>query len=204
MSTTVYKVTPQKQLIDLNGDLTNFDITFTATCKEGHNFDALVVDQRTLDGPEPLVYKKVDQGQIGGNIISDKDVYQNFFLVLKSDEPCDVEVSVTKKSIPASPPPPVQPAIQSQQLVKEPPKSSGINWKVVLVVLILLGVAGYFFWTKYYKKGVAGVVTEVPLTSVKGPSPVASTVASPMLPPTSKFGGANADLLSRLNSLSMK
>ena len=197
MSTTVYKVTPQKQLIDLNGDLTNFDITFTATCKEGHNFDALVVDQRTLDGPEPLVYKKVNQGQIGGNIISDKNVYQNFFLVLKSDEPCDVEVSVTKKSIPYTPPPPAQPLIK--QLLKEPPKPSRINWKVVIVVLILLAVAGYFFWTKYYKKDAPVLVTEIPIAS-----PVEASVATPVLPLISKFGRPNADLLSRMNSLSMK
>ena len=38
-----------KQLIDLNGASTNFDLTFTATSSENSDFHALVIDQKTLD-----------------------------------------------------------------------------------------------------------------------------------------------------------
>ena len=49
MSKTTYTLTPQNQLIDLNGDLVNFDLTFSAISKDGTPFKALVIDQVTLD-----------------------------------------------------------------------------------------------------------------------------------------------------------
>ena len=67
------KLTPIKQLIDLNGDKVNFDLTFNATSANKVPFDALVVTQKMLDSETPLEYKKVTEGTINGNIVSDKD-----------------------------------------------------------------------------------------------------------------------------------
>lgn len=91
-----------KQLIDLNGDSTNFDLSFKVTCKDDTPFDLLVVDQTTLDNTPELQYKKVNN-TISGNIVSDKNIYQNFFLILKSDKKCDVNVELTKKVLPKTP-----------------------------------------------------------------------------------------------------
>ena len=91
-----------KQLIDLNENLTNFDITFTAKSVDNSDFYALVVDQKTLDSNTPLEFK-VSKGAISGNIISDNNVYQNHFLCLKSDKPQQVVVIIDKKEIQPSP-----------------------------------------------------------------------------------------------------
>jgi hypothetical protein len=199
-TTTVYKVTQQKLLIDLNGDLTNFDINFKARGESGKIFEALVVDQKTLDGPEPLVYKKVDQGQITANIISDNNIYQNFFLVLKSVEPCSVEVVLTKKSIPAAP----QVIEKYDNSIKM--NKSKFDWKIILIITILLAVGAYFLWKNYttINTGITSLSTPIMDIPIPIPIPIDSEVSSPILPSFSKFGGVNSDLLSRLNSLSMK
>lgn len=114
VSNKTYSLTPMKQLIDLNGDITNFDLTFTATTKDGSPFDLLVVDQTTLDSNPSLEYKKA-QGTISGNIISDKGVYQNYFLLIKSETPCECDVSIDLKEIPQRK---SEPIINSQQSKK--------------------------------------------------------------------------------------
>ena len=45
--------TPRQQLVDLNGDTTNFDLTFNAASSDGSDFDVVVVDQATLDSNPP-------------------------------------------------------------------------------------------------------------------------------------------------------
>jgi len=99
ITTKTYKLSKIKQLIDLNGDTVNFDLTFSAKSSDGSKFDALVVSQDQLDSGEPLEYKKAD-GSISGSIVADKDVYQNYFLLLKSDNPVDCEVKIDMKNIP--------------------------------------------------------------------------------------------------------
>jgi len=94
-----------KQLIDLNGASTNVDITFTAKSLDNSDFYALVVDQKTLDSNVPLEFK-LAKGSISANIISDNNVYQNHFLCLKSDKPCQVELVIDKKEIQSAIPPP--------------------------------------------------------------------------------------------------
>jgi hypothetical protein len=88
-----------KKLIDLNGDSINFDLSFTVTCKDDTPFNLLVVDQSTLDNGQELVYKEA-KNTISGNILADKNMYQNYFLILKSETPCDVEVEILKKDLP--------------------------------------------------------------------------------------------------------
>jgi hypothetical protein len=227
-----YTLNKMKQLVDLNGDTTNFNLTFTATTKDGSNFDALVVDQTTLDSTPSLEYKKA-KGTISGNIISDKNVYQNYFLLLKSDKPCECDVTIEKKEI--------QPAKKesTQQPVKKesvrptllPPvkKSSNLKW-IIIIVLIILGIGTYWYMDSKKKTGSQFASTISPSPS-PSPSPSSSSFSpspspspSPYHPSyanTSKsktsssrlkkaefnfgFGGTkeNESLLERLNSLPM-
>lgn len=110
-----------KKLIDLNGDTTNFDITFRVASRNKEPFELLVVDQTTLDNTPNLEYKKVDNGAISGNIVHDKNVYQNYFLILKAENPCDCDVEITKKELPKTLTPP-----QVQAPVPSPLKGSKI------------------------------------------------------------------------------
>jgi len=54
-----------KQLIDLNGDSTNFNLNFKVTAMDSSQpFNILVVDQTTLDNTPELNYKEVTKGQL--------------------------------------------------------------------------------------------------------------------------------------------
>ena len=85
-----------KTLVDLNGDDVNFDIDFKVTSKNKEPYIISVVDQKTLDNQEDLEYKEVDDGIISGNVKNTKNVYQNYFLCLKSisesEIECDIEI----------------------------------------------------------------------------------------------------------------
>ena len=95
---TIYKLSNIKQLIDLNKDKKNFELDFQVESSDGKHFDALIVTQEMLDSENPLEYQKA-QGFISGKIVADKDVYQNFFLLLKSNEPVECKVMINIKDI---------------------------------------------------------------------------------------------------------
>jgi hypothetical protein len=156
--TETYKLGKMKQLIDLNGDVTNFDLTFNVTSKDGSEFEALVVDQATLDNNPNIEYKKAP-GTISGNIVADKNVYQNYFLLLKSENPCDCTVTTEMKSIQPNPnfikeqhkhntPTTSEP----KKLNEKPPSiASKVDFKKILIVLAIIGLA-VFVYFKFFKK----------------------------------------------------
>lgn len=100
MATKTYSLSNVKQLVDLNEDSTNFEVTFHVASKDGSPFKAIVVDQTMLDGDDPLQYKIADDGTLSGTIVADKGVYQNYFLCMKTDgAPCDVHVTLDRREI---------------------------------------------------------------------------------------------------------
>ena len=95
-----YKVTSQKRLVDLNGNSVNFNLNFNAHSTHGEPFEVLVVDQTTLDSEKNLNYKKALDGKINGNVVADKNIYQNYFLILRSEKECEVILQIDKKELP--------------------------------------------------------------------------------------------------------
>ena len=159
----ILSLTGGKHLIDLNGTSTNFDLTFTATSPENSDFHALVIDQKTLDTVphDSLEFKKAS-GSISGNIVSDKNTYQNYFLCLKSDKPCQVEVVINKKEIQPKPPPLPPPqqvnAIAPRVKHVEPPSST--NWKLILIIIVIIiggGLCYYMYVNKKKKQKHQGI-----------------------------------------------
>ena len=210
MSKNTYTLTPQNQLIDLNGDLVNFDLTFTAISKDGTPFKAVVIDQQTLDTNPELQHNIAENGSIGGNIVYNKNVPQNLFLILKIHEkPCEVEVTINKKEIPANIPPPVQ---NNPPIVKSTDQSKNSIWKWILIGLAILLFA-FLVWQQYSswknkKSGFSSVNTELPNTSsVVAESPHMSATPSDIpgsMPMPSSSPPVNSGLLERLNRLSTK
>ena len=208
MSKNTYTLTPQNQLIDLNGDLVNFDLTFSAISKDGTPFKALVIDQLTLDTNPELQHNIAENGSIGGNIIYDKNVPQNLFLILKIHEkPCEVEVTIDKKEIPANIPPPQQQEIPP--IVKSTGQSKSSIWKWILIGLAILLFA-FLVWQQYsnWKNKKSGFPTELPNTSsavVESPHMSATPSDIPgSMPMPSSSPPVNSGLLERLNRLSTK
>ena len=185
----IYKVTSQKQLVDLNGNSVNFDLNFNAQSKNGEPFEILVVDQATLDSDSNLHYKKAIDGKINGNVLADKNIYQNYFLILRSEKECDVMVQLQKQELPLMEapkqnmyvPPQTQPTVESFQNIQQPPqtvsqsthlvkaKSNFKFYMIVLVVVLGLG-ALYYFYTKNKAKKLKNNVSPTPV--VKSPTPV--------------------------------
>ena len=164
------------QLVDLNGDTTNFDITFTVTSKNKEPFYLVVVDQKTLDVNPNFSFRKADEGQLSGNIVSDKNVYQNYFLCLKADEDCEVNIEIIKKEI--------QPVVvkeeyipeKQQQHHKEDESFLSRNWKWLLILLIAGGVLLYIWKIKKKDETSSPVESSVP----SSPIPSSSIPSSPV------------------------
>lgn len=189
-----YNLNNHKQLIDLNGDTINFDITFTVTSKENSEFELLVVDQATLDNNPSLEYKHV-KGIISGNIISDKNVYQNYFLILKSENPCDVEVKIEKKEIEPNT------SIVNEKIENLSNLSSKrkINWKIIIIICIILIGSAFLYYI--YKRTDTIIIKNIPIA----PSIPMTENSFQDSPKSFNFAGANSNdnLINRLNNLAL-
>jgi len=146
--TKTLTLTKGKQLIDLNGRLTNFDLTFQAKSLDNSPFDVVVVDQSTLDNNNNLEFKRAT-GTISGNIVSDNNVYQNYFLCLKSENPCQIEVLIDKKEIQPRPQQP-QMQLQQSQFANKSESLEKSNWKMIYIAIVVIVGAGVLYYL--YKK----------------------------------------------------
>ena len=93
-----YRLGNVKTLIDLNQDSTNFEIDFQVVCQEQQEFLALVVDQDVLDSTPNLQYQTA-KGSIGGRLSKTDNEFKPHYLVLKSEQPIEVQVTVNKTDL---------------------------------------------------------------------------------------------------------
>lgn len=212
-----YQLGQSKRLIDLNGETAYFSIDFRVTSNPpGKVFHAVVVNQQVMDSDESLNFREV-QGTISGNVKNDTSGFQNYFLALKSDEPIEVDVQITKTELPtpspSAPAPAAQPAVQPNPYhpVHHPvphktKKSSGFPWKWVLIAVILIG-GGILLYLMYNKKGpfaesssVAEAVGDVLLPPL-GSSATPTVVASVAAPTTPAVSSRRRRLLGRLHKI---
>jgi len=133
-----YKINNVKQLIDLNGDIKNFMLKFEVqSTNPNDEFDILVVDQTTLDADSKIEYKHV-AGYISGEILADKNVYQNYFLIIKSETPCECVVTINIKEI--------LPNINNNVGIVE--ENFFVKYKVYILVVIIIFICGVLIY--YY------------------------------------------------------
>lgn len=100
-TTNRYRINRQPRLIDLNGELANFSISFEcASFPPQVTYKMYIATQTELDMKEldALPFKVVN-GRASGNIIADEDKYDNYFLVLCSDTEIDVDVQLDIRPI---------------------------------------------------------------------------------------------------------
>jgi hypothetical protein len=91
--TKTYQIDKHKQLIPLNGSTVNFSCFFEVKSKDKKPFNITIVEQGEI---KPKQYKLVDDGYINGQIESDGQL-KSYFLVLKSQQPCECNVRVVVK-----------------------------------------------------------------------------------------------------------
>lgn len=156
----IYKVNSTRQLIDLNKEVVNFKLTFNtqSVFQDGRinangQYDMIIVNQTELDSPsfEKSKFRHI-KGGLGGEIVADKNVYQNYFMVLQSNTECYVKVNVQFNALPKHIKQQVEPTIKENY--KPPTTKQNNTWKkkiwigvgIVVVVLVC-----YYFYNKYKK-----------------------------------------------------
>lgn len=161
------------QLIDLNKEYVNFDITFECRAVDAtKDFEIIVVNQEQLNTIDltNLTMKLTKNGYISGNIIADEDKYQNYFLILRAptEEPIEVDLDIQIKQIDAKQqhvettpqfpqsqpmvPPPLAdhpPYLDDPLLPCQSSQPAVQRTHLIFMVvglLIIGGAIGYYFW----------------------------------------------------------
>jgi hypothetical protein len=223
-TTKSYEITKIKQLIDLNGDSVNFDINFRVYTRDKRPFEMTIVDQATLDNNTSIEYQKVVDGDINGQIIEDKNVYKNYFIILKAEQPCVCFVEIDKKELPVNTNVNtnlnnnmntnlnnnMNTNIKTPMIPKQPIKvKKSFPWLSLFTVIALAGLSYYLY--KYFTK--SNNVDELNNQGFSGgnlivpqPQPVFSPIASPIQTP--RFARSSSpeqnNIIDRLRNLSMK
>ena len=171
----LYKLSKIKQLIDLNENIINFELNFKITAINGESFFAAVTTQEALDSGENIDYQTVD-GTISGNIVSDENIFKNYFLLLKSDKPVEVEVlteikEISPKQKPLPPqmmpqPHEMKPSFPNDMMVENFPKkkkkSFFTTYNIILVVIgfSICAYLGWLFYKYYTQQQIPTVVVK--------------------------------------------
>ena len=142
-TTKSYPCSDVRQLIDLNGDAVNFRARFTLTSTNQDPFDMLIVDQTMLDNQKELNYKHVTEGTISGQIDLDKNVYQNYFIIIRSDKPTEVTAEIDFQRLPDHVPQPEE--FKPPQNSPSPTKNSRVWVKVLIGVGVIAGAVLIYF-----------------------------------------------------------
>lgn len=210
-------ISQTNQLIDLNKDLTNFRASFSVECPENKEFQFLVADQTTLDN-ENLEFENSVGGKAAGELNFQEDVYQNYFLVLRCNEPTEVEVNcyiepkapreypgpgMTGHTGPTGPNGPMH----AQETTFF---SRNINWKLIGLVAVV-AIVGYLAYSYFQNKDKLGSGVKKSSNSdninkfiMNNSSPPTSMMSSGTTTPSSSTVSASpnsGNIMDKLNSL---
>lgn len=92
---------PKRQLVDLNGDTVNFDLTVNLIAKDSSaQFQGVIVTQSELDSGAELEYRDFE-GSLRARLTNDKGVYENHFLCVRSDKqvPAMLEIDLNEVEV---------------------------------------------------------------------------------------------------------
>lgn len=142
-----------RQLIDLNGNSVNFEVDYRVVSDSKKPFEIAIVSQTQLDRMPVLPYKKVngvDQGTFSYN----KGEYQNYFMVLKSDQGNSVNIEINKKELKSQPnnfPPQYPREPTSPSSSSSSPSSSWKIWAIIGVVIVGGGIIAWLYFSQKKK-----------------------------------------------------
>lgn len=147
--TSQLEITQRHQLIDLNKKLVNFKLDFNIRSLEEKEFDAVVMCQSEINNYDKLenIEMKKAPGKIGGTIIADNNKYENYFIILKSNDPQTVEIIKTIEEIP---PKVEEENIESTRIKEDFQKEKPIYMKRGFWVFILICILCIGFYFKDY------------------------------------------------------
>lgn len=125
----------------LNDNLTNFKITFTVASRV-HPFQLCIVNSSMLDSisQDQLEFKNIEN-IVSGDIEYDKNIYDSYYMLLKSDFPTMVDVNLIKD-------------------VLEPQSSNNVNMNsntILIVIVVLVILALLYYMIKNNKIGTSDI-----------------------------------------------
>lgn len=157
-TTVVYTIGEIKQLIELNGNLVNFNLEFVVKSLNGEPFKAVVMSDEELNSGEEIKFQNVDEGIISGNLVNENNIHRVYFLVLKADSTIQCEVSIVSTEIPGKDLPVYHPT-QNEPMVSHhvfTDKQSdseicifGMNIPIITIILIIGLAVGIFIFFCY-------------------------------------------------------
>jgi hypothetical protein len=200
---TTYNITSTQQLFDISKGLTNFQSAFRVQSSTNEPFYGVVVNQEMLDTGAEIQFQHAKDGVLAGDMTQSDNIRRNWFLLLKSDTPQAVVVSIdTQQVTPAVQTPAPAPVARPQQVIQVPPAAVAAaapaavgGFKLfsikTLLILALIGIGAFFLYSYLKKRPRATTlppvtVADVPAAPVEPQLSVAETdkLASGVLGPT--------------------
>ena len=137
------KIGKVQQLFDLNNNIKNFHSTFTIQSTNSTPFFAVVADQSTLDSGSSLQFKYAQDGSLSGEVRQDEDENKSWYLVLKSDQPNEVDISIDTKQVP--------PRMSNvQKSVQNPNNNKKVSHIVITLVIVASIAMIIYLGYKYF------------------------------------------------------
>jgi hypothetical protein len=152
-------------LLDLNENVKNFHIHFNITTPQNKKFYMSITTQENLDEGKDIEFKEVD-GEIQGEFTADNNIYSNYILCLKANEPTEINVNTKITKIAD-----IIPLENVESEVKEKVKDESIfspgTWKIIISVIILLIGLGLIYY--FNKSSVTVKESTVPIVIKNDP-----------------------------------
>lgn len=119
----VVQLDKKRTLVDINKTAVNFQAEIIVVGKE---FYCLICSQTDLDNSNEFAYKKY-AGNFRQTIKVDDNVFQNYYLMMKADEPQAVQVMIRLNPLPKKQPSPQQIPQQSPQQIPQQIPQGGVQ-----------------------------------------------------------------------------
>ena len=183
---------PIKQLIDVNDSLKNFIADFTIECE--NEFDIVIVNQTILDDEDSIEYKHITTGTMSGRIVQDKNIFEHFFILIKSDIPskAKIYINIEELNIPKDIPKDVPKESRLKNVKKNDDK------RLYMLGLGIVIVASLFFYVVYRNTSVASSASSASDTSISDNVNVNDIID---IIPAKSFKDIN--IIDRINSLDL-
>lgn len=149
------ELSTRHQLLDLNKDIVNFVLNFNIVAEENKHFFVIILTQKDVDKYENLddIEMKMAPGKISGSITVKDNVFENYILLLKSNDNCKVNIELEIEEIE---PELNQPEINNVQENFDENMQISMNnddnvafykktwfWVILFIVLLMVGYLAY-------------------------------------------------------------
>lgn len=144
LNNVTLRLSNARELISINGDLTNFHSSFNITSANKEPFRALIVSQTILDSLDEdgtLEMKNVEKGVFAGSLTENLGNKETWYIALEADKEVSVQVNVHTEEI--------DQFVASDEDEGATKKRGFPIWLILLIVAILI-LIGYFVWRHFF------------------------------------------------------